>query len=76
MARTALRAGQRASLRAGSYLTDGERLFRVVSRLSPPDGRGLAELEDCLTLEIWPYSADELWAMRLRAVPRDGRAED
>ena len=55
----------------GVYVTDGERLFRVVS-----PGRSLfpsAELEDCASLEVERYFADELYAMRLHRVqPFDG----
>jgi len=55
-------------LARGSYLTDGQRLFRVVSqfpsRLEPP----IALLEDCQTLEVTPYSPDELYEMGLQLV--------
>jgi hypothetical protein len=55
----------------GVYVTDGHRLFRVVS-----PGRSLfpcAELEDCLTLEVDRYFSDELYEMRLqRVVPLAG----
>lgn len=62
-------------LGAGAYLTDGERLFRVVSRLRPDQDVMCATLEDCLTLEVSRYSPDELYAMRLRCVGRSrGRA--
>ena len=55
-------------LRPGSYLTDGWRLFRVISQFSPRSARVFAALEDCRTLEVRPYSPDELYAMRLRPV--------
>ena len=52
----------------GRYVTDGYRLFRVVSRftttLCP-----FAELEDCQTLRVRRYSPNELHGMRLRGVP-------
>ena len=51
---------------AGVYVTDGTRLFRVIS-----PGQSLfpsAELEDCLTLEVDRYFSDELYAMRLHRV--------
>jgi hypothetical protein len=51
----------------GAYLTDGSRLFRVIDRLHPPDG-DRATLEDCSTLEVATYSADELWPMNLTLV--------
>ncbi len=50
----------------GVYVTDGTRLFRVVSphqSLFPT-----AELEDCTSLEVESYTSDELYAMRLRRV--------
>jgi hypothetical protein len=50
----------------GVYVTDGTRLFRVIS-----PGRSLfpsAELEDCQTLEVDRYFSDELYAMRLHRV--------
>jgi hypothetical protein len=59
------RIGRR--LAAGSYLTDGERLFRVTSLFI--HGRSLlASIEDCLTLETRTYADSELGAMRLRRV--------
>ncbi|HET9720040.1 MAG TPA: hypothetical protein VFP55_08195 [Solirubrobacteraceae bacterium] len=54
----------------GVYVTDGMRLFRVIS-----PGQSLfpsAELEDCLTLEIDRYFSDELYAMRLHRVRSSG----
>src|SRR5690242_5516239 len=51
----------------GSYLTDGQRLFRVLSRLV--NGRStLVSIEDCLTLETRAYAASELGTMPLRPV--------
>ncbi len=53
----------------GYYLTDGRRLFRVVSQftttLSP-----YAELEDCMTLAVDRYTPSDLYAMELRSVRR------
>ena len=53
----------------GYYLTDGKRLFRVVSQftttLTP-----YAELEDCATLTIDRYTPTELYVMGLRSVRR------
>jgi len=57
---------------SGIYLTDGCRLFRVVSRLAWKGKYALASLEDCLTLDVTPYSADELFAMRLQLVVTAG----
>jgi hypothetical protein len=49
----------------GHYLTDGRRLYRVVSHLYPARrGRQVGLLEDCLTLELAPYSPAEYRAMR------------
>lgn len=56
----------------GIYLTDGCRLFRIVARLVRKDEYSLASLEDCLTLDVASYSADELFAMRLRLVVAAG----
>lgn len=50
----------------GVYVTDGKRLFRVIS-----PGRSLfpsAELEDCRTLRVERFFSDELYAMRLHRV--------
>jgi hypothetical protein len=69
-----LASGVPASLRrerswtAGTYVTDGHRLFWVMSPLSPPWRRGIAMLEDCRTLAIGAYTAEELWHMALRRV--------
>ena len=53
----------------GYYLTDGHRLFRVVSQfmttLTP-----YADLEDCATLAVVRYTPTELYAMGLRSVHR------
>jgi hypothetical protein len=56
----------------GIYLTDGCRLFRVVSRLARKGEYALSSLEDCLTLDVTSYSADELFAMRLHLVVAAG----
>lgn len=61
-----------AVMTGDTYLTDGQRLFRVVSPLDPRIERPVARLEDCHTLCVDAYSAGELYAMRLRTVlPRD-----
>lgn len=54
----------------GVYVTDGVRLFRVIS-----PGQSLfpsAELEDCMTLEVDRYFSDQLFAMRLHRVASVG----
>ncbi len=51
-----------------SYVTDGKHLLRVVSRFEADAKSVFASLEDCLTLEVRPYSSGELSAMRLRTV--------
>ena len=55
-------------LTADSYLTDGIRLLRVVSKFEHTGASMFASLEDCLTLEVRPYSPGELSAMALRPV--------
>ena len=75
MALTQLRrsAGQRSERPTpGSYLTDGKRLLRVVSKFEPDSSSMFASLEDCLTLEVRPYSPGELSAMALRPVSTPG----
>ena len=61
----------REPLAADHYLTDGRRLFRVVSQftttLCP-----FAELEDCRTLKTRRYSPAELYGMALRPVRAAG----
>ena len=49
------------------YLTDGRRLFRVISRFVN-DESVLIVIEDSLTLEALAYAAVELVAMGLRPV--------
>lgn len=60
-------------LAPGSYVTDGRRLFRVVSQFNPGGRDVLASLEDCLTLEVASYAPDELYSMGIRRVSMDGR---
>ncbi len=55
-------------LDAGSYVTDGWRLLRVVSPFDPGIEPQIAWLEDCMTLEVEPYEPDDLWEMDLRLV--------
>lgn len=57
-----------ARLLPDSYLTDGCRLFRVVSQFSAGAEDAFASLEDCRTLQVQAYSPGELHAMRLRRV--------
>jgi hypothetical protein len=58
----------------GSYVTDGWRLFRVVSPIDPGVQPSLAWLEDCMTLSVESYTSDELWEMDLRLVRRSDAA--
>jgi hypothetical protein len=51
-----------------NYLTDGRRLFRVVSQFGAGAEHVFVSLENCLTLEIQAYAPGELDAMRLRPV--------
>jgi hypothetical protein len=57
-----------ALLLPDSYLTDGRRLFRVVSQFTTGAECVLALLEDCVTLEVQEYSPGEIHRMRLRRV--------
>ncbi len=66
--RSGLRAPRERRLDSESYLTDGRRLFRVVSQFSTTQRQPFASLEDCLTLEVQPYTPGELGAMSLRPV--------
>jgi hypothetical protein len=53
---------------SGGYLTDGRRLFRVVSRFAADAEHVFASLEDCVTLEVQAYAPGDLYEMRLRPV--------
>ncbi|MGA2321109.1 MAG: hypothetical protein ABSG95_10285 [Solirubrobacteraceae bacterium] len=55
-------------LRSGGYVTDGRRLFRVVSQPAAGGEYLSAALEDCYTLAVQAYAPRELREMRLRAV--------
>jgi hypothetical protein len=52
----------------GAYLTDGRRLFCVVSPLRSAERRATVVLEDCRSLEMHTFTARELYAMNLSAV--------
>lgn len=56
------------SLKPDGYLSDGRRLFRVVSPFDPRDPSPSALLEDCATLDVQAYSPSELAEMRLQHV--------
>ena len=67
--KTIRRSPQPQQVPAGdSYLTDGQRLFRVVTQFPPRHESPIALLEDCHTLEVTPFSPDELYEMGLRLV--------
>jgi hypothetical protein len=51
------------------YLTDGQRLFRVVDRFVS-DGSILVVIEDCVTLDARAYAGAELMPMDVRPVRR------
>ena len=53
---------------SGAYLTEGRRLFRVVARLRSLDRPDMAILEDCKTLNLVAFTADELCSMPLAPV--------
>jgi hypothetical protein len=73
--KTVRRLPQPEQIPAGdSYLTDGQRLFRVVTQLPPRHGSPFALIEDCHTLEVRAFSPDELYEMGLRPV-RAGAAK-
>ena len=63
-----LRRPTAEQLQPGTYVTDGERLFCVLSQFASDDEIELATLEDCLTLEVKPYCQAELEDLRLRHV--------
>ncbi len=58
-----------------SYVTDGRRLFRVVSQFATVEENVFASLEDCRTLEVKAYSPGELCALGLRPVRTPHRDE-
>jgi hypothetical protein len=66
--RAGLRRPKAEELQPGTYVTDGERLFCVLSQFASDDEVELATLEDCLTLEVKPYCPAELYDLRLRLV--------
>ncbi|MCW3018360.1 MAG: hypothetical protein JWN10_668 [Solirubrobacterales bacterium] len=68
--RTTPRSVPLEPLRCGTYLTDGRRLFRVVSQFAPAGGDAFAALEDCGTLDVQAYAPGELQAMKLRPIRR------
>lgn len=49
-------------------MTDGHRLFRVVSQFAFVGDHVFASLEDCFTLEVQRYAPSELHEMGLRPV--------
>ena len=62
------RTAPATALLPDTYLTDGRRLFRVVSRFTADTEHMFASLEDCLTLKVQAYAPGELYRMRLRPV--------
>jgi hypothetical protein len=52
----------------GAYLTDGIDLYRVVRPLDDPPRSETADLENCWTLSVRAYTADELWRLGLRTI--------
>lgn len=55
-------------LQPGDYATDGLRLLRVTAVLLADGNPVFVYLEDCLTLAVAAYCADEIELMRLRRV--------
>jgi hypothetical protein len=68
--RTGPRCVSAESLHCGAYLTDGRRLFRVVSQFAPAGDDVFASLEDCRTLDVQAYAPGELQAMKLKPIRR------
>ncbi len=66
--RTNPRPAPSEPLHAGGYVTDGRRLFRVVSQFATVGDHVFASLEDCSTLEVQAYAPGELCAMGLRPI--------
>ena len=56
----------------GPYFTDDVRLFRVASVVSGSDGPKFLQLEDCRTLQVSDYTAEEIALLEL--VPVRARA--
>ena len=63
-----LATGSAAPCDDGAYLTDGERLFRVVWPLCSLQRPDMAILEDCKTLSLTAFTSRELSAMQLTPV--------
>ena len=63
-----LASGSASPCDDGGYLTDGQRLFRVVWPLCTLQRPDMAILEDCGTLCLTAFTSNELSAMRLRRV--------
>ncbi len=51
----------------GSYVTDGRRLFCVMSRLAA-GGESVVVVEDCVTLDVYVFPWTEFATIGLRAV--------
>ena len=54
--------------RAGTYVTDGEKLLRIESELITIEGEALVELEDCMTLDRWVWPLALLESRHMRPV--------
>ena len=54
----------------GEYLTDGRRLWRVLSRFDPRASAKFAVLEDCMTLDTQAFTPQRLAEMGLQSVAR------
>jgi hypothetical protein len=56
---------------AGTYLTDGLSLYRVVAPISWGERHAFALLEDCMSLDVVAFTADQLASVPLtRVMPR------
>lgn len=60
----------------GPYFTDDVRLFRLTGVVSGSNGPRFVELEDCRTLDIAKYTAEEVEAVGLVPVSARPAGED
>jgi len=60
---------------AGVYLSDGRALYRVVAPLQWAEHCKFALLEDCVTLEVFACTADQLFEAALEVVVPDASSD-
>jgi hypothetical protein len=61
---------------AGPYYTDGVRLFRLSAVVSGSNGPKLMQLEDCRTLHVSGFTAEEAALLELEPVRARSAAPD